>query len=91
MKKYVFRVAMTYTSPVQGNEYTMLIPVPANEASEALEIARKRYVQWQQDAKKFVVKYRWDYETHKTLAMLCGYADLYLWNTDCVPSDRRNP
>lgn len=91
MKKYVFRVAMTYTTPVLEQVHTMLLPVPANDANEALETARRRYVKWQQDGSKFVVKYRWDYETHKTLAMLCGYADLYLWNTDCVPSDKRNP
>jgi len=90
MKKFIFRVAMTYTTPVLNQEYTMLIPMPADNADEALDKAKKRYAQWQTDASKFKVKHKWDYETHKTLAMLCGYADLYLWNTDCVPSDKQN-
>lgn len=89
--KYVFRVAMTYNSATLKREYTMLLQIPANDASEALQKAKERYLTWQQDANKFKVVRRWDHETHKTLNMLCGYADLYVWSTDCVPSDLRNP
>jgi len=91
MSKYVYRVAMTYTTPVLKKEYTMLIPIPAESAKEAFDKAVERYRTWQQDLSKFKVTHRWDYETHKTLSMLCGYADLMLWNTDCEPSNKRNP
>lgn len=89
MKKYVFRVAMTYTTDVLCKQYTVLVQVGADTKEEALSKAKERYATYQ--ASKFEVKHKWDWNTHKALVMLSGFADMYIWNHDTSPTDKRNP